>query len=175
VEMQVRKYLVLIGLMWFGMGCQPKILPNSAVRDTALNRDVVKFLENYRQALLSRSVDKVMELVAEDYLDDLGSKDTADDLVKEQIREKLTKMFDKVLEMRLTFFIQNIVQEGGIINAYVYYEQYLLIDLPAGKKWVNNSEVYRIRLREKSPTSETSPGPDATPISQERFEILSGI
>ncbi len=87
-------------------GCTTNI-PNTTVEDTAENREIVAFLEEYRHALEERNVARLLEFASPRYLDDVGTIGTDDDLDFNTLREKLAKWRDRVHDVRYE------IQRGG--------------------------------------------------------------
>lgn len=73
--------------------CTHDTIPNTDVEDTPETRDVVTFVEKYRQAVVSRDVNRLMALAARDYYDDLGTPQGDDDVDLEGLRERLRETF----------------------------------------------------------------------------------
>jgi hypothetical protein len=91
------KRLVLLGMVLFSTvissACSHDKIPNTDVDDTPEARDVIRFVERYRSAVVSRSVPKLMELASKEYYDDMGTPQGDDDVDLEGLGERLKETF----------------------------------------------------------------------------------
>lgn len=154
----------LVGIAMFS-SCKPKLLPSSNVPATRENKKVIEFLESYKAAVEKRSVEAVMELVAKDYKDNMGSDDPSLYTNYLSLKEKLEKTLPRIQDIRLGLFVQHIAKlEGGLYETVFYFNKQVLMDVPAGEKWLSIKEVSRMVLRKRNDRN-----------SPYNFEILSGI
>ncbi|MBW2717653.1 MAG: hypothetical protein JRD94_03600, partial [Deltaproteobacteria bacterium] len=68
------------------VGCQ-KNIPNTTVADTAANRGVITFMENYRKSVEARDVGALLAMAHPQYLDDNGTPSGDDDLDYRELRK----------------------------------------------------------------------------------------
>jgi len=135
--------------------CKPSLLPGTKVEDTPTNRAVVDFMEKYRMAVETRSADHVLELVADDYFEDNGTPNEADDYGVERLKENLASRFENTKAIQLTVEVQHVEPaEGNRVNVYYRYLQRALISLPASEQWVSSSDTNRMVLRKVSDDSD---------------------
>lgn len=154
----------LLGLV-FTSACKPKLLPSSSVPATAENQRIFNFLEQYKAAVEKRSVEAMMELVAKDYQDNMGSDDPSLFTNYLTLKEKLEKTLPRIQDIRLGLFIQHIAKrDNGLYETVFYFNKQVLMDVPAGEKWLSIKEVSRMVLRKRNDKN-----------SPYEFEILSGI
>lgn len=144
--------------------CQARKLPSTNVAPTRENKKIVKFLEQYKAALEKRNFEAIMELVAKDYSDNMGSEDPSLQVDYLGLKEKLEKMLPRLGDLRLGIFVQHISKEKDKYNVVFYFSRHALIDVPSGEKWATTKEVSRMVLRKRS--SKDSPY---------EFEILQGL
>jgi len=144
-------------------GCKPKLIPNTSVRDTKENRAVTKFMDDYRNAIVSRSIPEIMALVSPDYLETNATNEPGDDYNYVQLQEKLEKTFSHVKEINLRMHIQNILHKESKYDVFYFFNQHSLVDLPSGEQWMAVNDVNRLVLKPKGDTIEGG------------FEILSGL
>ena len=93
--MRARAFLSL-DLMAMGAslgGCAHDTIPNTDVEDSPEARDVIKFVETYRTAVIKRDVSKLVSLAAPDYFDDMGTPQGDDDVDLEGLQERLKETF----------------------------------------------------------------------------------
>ena len=91
------KRLFLLGMLALSTvvstACSHDKIPNTDVDDTPEARDVIKFVERYRAAVVDRSVPKLLELASKEYYDDMGTPQGDDDVDLEGLKERLTATF----------------------------------------------------------------------------------
>lgn len=149
--------------LFVATGCTPKLIPNTSIRDTKENRAVTKFMDDYRNAIVSRSIPDIMALVSPDYLETSGTNEPADDYNYVQLQQKLEKTFSHVKEVNLHIHIQNVLNKDKKYNVFYFYNQHSLVDLPSGEQWMAVNDVNRLVLKPRSDTTEGG------------FEIMSGL
>ncbi len=157
--------LAFFGLILLAQGCKPRLIPSTNVAASRENQRVVKFLEQYKAAVEKRSVDGIMELVAKDFKDSMGSDDPALYMDYLGLKEKLEKFFPRIQDIRLGMFVQHIAKiEKDTYEAVFYFNKHVLTEVPSGEKWIAIKEVNRMVLRRRYDKE--------TPY---QYEILQGI
>lgn len=131
-------------------GCAPSLIPGTNVEDSDENRRVIAFLGKYRKAVVQRNVDGVVALTTEDYFEDNGTVDQKDDYGRAGLQEKLAANFSRTKDLQLEIIVQKIERpegEAGPVHVAFRYNQRVLVDLPAGEKWISATDVNRLVLR----------------------------
>lgn len=155
--------ILVIGLVLVSAGCKPRLIPDSSVRDTTENRAVVAFMDEYKNAVIARSVPDIMFLVSPDYLETSGTPEPEDDFNYTQLQENLRKTYALVKEVTLRIHIQKITRKDNKISVFYFYNQHSLVELPSGEQWMALNDVNRMVLKMKG--KKASDG----------FEIVSGL
>jgi len=125
----------------------------------------VSFLEQYKAALEKRSVDGVMELVAKDFKDNMGSEDPGHYLDYLSLKERLEKTFPRINDLRLGMFVQHIAKlDNNTYEVVFYFNKHILTEMPSGEKWISVKEISRMVIRKRHDKD-----------SPYEYEILSGI
>lgn len=167
-SLYVSKYalcLTIFSLLILVQGCKPRLLPSSNVPATRINKSIVSFLEQYKAALEKRSVDGVMELVAKDFKDNMGSEDPSHYLDYLSLKERLEKTLPRINDLRLGMFVQHIARlDKDTYEAVFYFNKHILTEMPSGEKWISVKEISRMILRKRHDKD-----------SPYEYEILSGI
>lgn len=143
--------------------CKPQLIPQTSVADNAENRAVVDFMDRYKQAIESRSVENVLKLVSENYLDLSGPAEAIDDYNYERLKLRLEKAFERIQDIKLGIHIQHIAHKENGIEVTYFFSEHALLDFPSGEQWMSSSDVNRIVLVPRS--NDLSEG----------FEIISGL
>lgn len=72
--------LVLVATVLFASACKPALIPNTDIRDTEDNREILKLVERYRQAMEGRDMESLKGLVSSRYYENASSTgDQSDD------------------------------------------------------------------------------------------------
>lgn len=111
--------IFLLGLALFVFAGCAKTIPNTDVRDTAFNRDILDFMERYRAAVNERDIGKILGLSSPLYLDDMGTPDGADDLDFRGLGEKLAIWDARVNDIRYDIRYRRVTYEQE--KVYVEY------------------------------------------------------
>lgn len=92
--------IALAAALTSAVGCGASVIPNTDVPDTSENRDVLKFVEQYRKAVEANDVGKLLKMASADYYDDSGTPNADDDVDYERLREKLAKWDERLNKAR---------------------------------------------------------------------------
>lgn len=145
--------------------CKPRMIPNTSVKSTKENRGITEFLAQYKSALEKLNTTAIMELVAKDYNDNMGSEDPALHVNYLTLKEKLDKTIPRLKELRVGIFIQHIKKmKKGVYEVVFYFNRHSLAELPEGEKWFSTKEVSRMTVRKTTDKN-----------SLYSYEITSGL
>jgi len=139
------------------------MLPLSSVPSTKANREVMQFMEQYKNAIEQHSVTAVMNLVAPDFYESAGTSNSKDDYGYSKLEEKLQKAFERIKNITLRYHVQKIEYNNNLVLVYYYFNEHVLAEFPVGEEWMAGSDVNRLVLRVKSPSQGGG------------YEILSGL
>jgi len=100
--MRVRplKWFVRIAIAAVLVGCGVHTIPNTDVEDTAYNRNVIQFCEDYRHAVERRNVAALLQMADKSYYEDGGNVDATDDLDYAGLKAYLEGKFRKTRAIR---------------------------------------------------------------------------
>src|SRR5687768_2768115 len=87
------RMLAVFTLLGIVTACSHDKIPNTDVDDTPEAREVIKFVERYRAAVVDRSVPKLLSLASKDYYDDMGTPQGDDDVDLAGLEEQLKTTF----------------------------------------------------------------------------------
>lgn len=157
--------LSLVASILLLSGCKPKLLPNTNVKVTTENKEIIHFLEQYKAAVEKRSVDAVMEFIAKDFKDNMGTDDPRHYLDYLSLKEKLEKTFPRIQDLRMGMFVQHIAKiDKDTYEVVFYYNKHILTEVPSGDKWIPVKEVSRMVIRRRHDKD-----------APYKFEILQGV
>lgn len=138
--------LLLLGVV----ACSHSTIPNTDVEDTPDSRDVVNFVERYRQAVVSRNVSQLLGLVANDYYDDMGTPQGDDDVDREVLKERLEQTFGpELLAVHYDIRYRDVVfLPTKVLVDYTYIGRFR-VSTPDGSRWERRLADNRIVLGKK--------------------------
>lgn len=92
-----------------GVGCAHRdVIPGTNVADTEVNREIVRTVEDYRQAIETRDVERLLMLASEKYAEDSGTPRTDDDYKYDGLKHVLTSRLSRVRSIRYTIQYRNV-------------------------------------------------------------------
>jgi len=147
-------------------GCAQTI-PNTTVEDTADNRSVVAFMEQYRKAMEERNVRRLLQLASPHYLDDNGTPGGADDVDYETLRENLTLWAQRVDDVRYDISYRRVsYAPNDRIYVEIRYGGSFHIDRPAteDEQWSRRLANHRLVLQKLAEAE-----------GEDEYRILSGM
>ncbi len=118
-----------------GAGCT-KNIPNTTVKDTPENREVITFMENYRNAVESRDIGALLAMAHPQYLDDNGTPSGDDDLDYQSLQEKLSRWRERVTDVRYEIKYRTITREmDRVLIAYRYSASFRIAYDEEDQRW----------------------------------------
>lgn len=143
-------------------GCARDVIPNTDVEDTAENREVIEFVEDYRRAVEERDVSGMLALASPRYYDDNGTPTGGDDLDFDGLRDQLAEWQQAVVDVRYEIryrrvtFVEN---SDRVLVDYTYTGSFR-VETPEGERWARRLADNRLVLRQDE---------------EGAFQILSGM
>ncbi len=130
--------------------CAHEVIPNTDVEDTPATRDVVSFVEKYRQAVVARDVQRLLTLAASDYYDDMGTPQGDDDVDLEGLRDRLKRTFGpELLAVHYDIRYRDVTfLPTKVLVDYTYIGRFRL-NTPEGSRWERRLADNRMVLNKK--------------------------
>lgn len=130
--------------------CTHKKIPNTDVDDTPEAREVIAFVEQYRVAVVNRSVPKLLALASPDYYDDMGTPQGDDDVDLAGLEERLKATFGPdLLAVHYDIRYRDVVfLETKVLVDYTYIGRFR-INAPDGARWERRLADNRLVLVKK--------------------------
>jgi hypothetical protein len=137
---------VVVGLVLAGCA-KPSLIPNTKVRDTATNRELIKVVESYRRAMESRNAAGVLELVHPTYQDNAGTPEGSDDVDFEGMKRLLTTRFKRTTKIRYRIEYHDVHTRGRDAQVDTYIDATFQYE-PRGSppRWRRLTDYNRFRL-----------------------------
>ena len=131
-----------------GGACAHDPIPNTDVADTSENREVLEFLETYREALVERDVPALLRLVHPDYFDDNGTPSAQDDIDYETLQSKLELWAERLEDVRHDIRYRNVMysETNRVLVDYTYTGRFRVIGPDGEPRWARRLDNNRIIL-----------------------------
>jgi len=129
------------------LACEPTLIPNTRVEDSSQNREVVEFVEKYRQAVESRNVPTLLSLASRNYFDDMGTPGGEDDIDFEGLEVGLNRMREEVIGARYQISYRAVTyvpDERVLVD--LMYTGWFRVNTAEGPQWKRRLEPHRIVL-----------------------------
>jgi hypothetical protein len=137
---------------WAALGvvlcaCEPTLIPNTRVEDTSENREVVDFIERYRQAIEARNVAELLAMASPNYFDDMGTPAGDDDIDFEGLQVGLDRMREEVIGARyqISYRAVTYVPDQRVL-VDLMYTGWFRVNTAEGPQWKRRLEPHRIVL-----------------------------
>ncbi len=150
--------IALIALCLVVSGCGRANIPNTTVKDTSENRDILDFVELYRKAVEARNVPELMSLASDRYYDDNGTPIGDDDIDREGLQQKLDAWAKEVLAVRYEIKYRSISGAGQEILVDYTYTGSFRVETPEGERWFRRLADNRLVLRARADSFEIRSG-----------------
>lgn len=149
----MRKHSFLMGWLFAALcaatlgACEPTLIPNTRVEDTHENREVVDFIERYRQAVEARNTPALLAMASRNYFDDMGTPAGNDDIDYEALEAGLARMREEVIGARyqISYRAVTYVPDQRVLVDMVYTGWYR-VNTAEGPQWKRRLEPHRIVL-----------------------------
>ena len=142
--------LGVLALVWMVSACSHEKIPNTDVNDTPEARDVIRYVERYRSAVIDRSVPKLLSLASKDYYDDMGTPQGDDDVDLEGLGERLKATFGPdLLSVHYDIRYRDVVfLPTRVLVDYTYIGRFR-INAASGTRWERRLADNRMILMKK--------------------------
>ncbi len=126
---------------------KPALIPNTNVKDTPENREILKVVEVYRQAMESRDAGRVLALVHPTYQDNAGTPEGSDDVDYQGLRRLLGTRFRRASQIRYRIEYQSVRVQGRDADVDTYVDATFVYQ-PEGAppRWRRLTDFNRFRM-----------------------------
>ena len=138
----------LVSLVAGALGCgNPKLIPNTKVADSELNREILGVVERYRKAMERRDAAGVLALVHPTYRDNGGTPEANDDLDLESLKQLLAGRFKLATKVRYRIEYQRLGTKGREAEVDTWIDATFIYEVPnATPRWRRYTDNNRFRL-----------------------------
>jgi hypothetical protein len=144
-----------------GAGCsKQKLIPNTKVQDTEINREILRVVEKYRRAVAKRDKIAILALVHKTYQDHGGTPEGGDDIDYNGLKVLLSKRFSRASKIRMRIEYRSVGIKGREARVDSYIDATFVYDQPgANPRWRRLTDFNRFRLIK----------------DQKRWQFISGL
>jgi hypothetical protein len=138
--------LASLACLWL-CACEAALIPNTRVADTSENREVVEFVERYRQAVEARNVAALLSMASLNYFDDMGTPAGDDDIDYDGLQVGLNRMREEVIGARyqISYRAVTYVPDARVL-VDLLYTGWFRVNTSDGPQWKRRLEPHRIVL-----------------------------
>ena len=141
---RVTTWHMAVTLVVCSVGCAHTVIPQTEVEDTPENREIVGLVEAYRQALETKDLDALMELVSPRYYEDNGTVDSSDDYDYAGLKEGLKEDFKRTQTIKVELRVEAVEVDDDNAFAEIYYDVRAQNEYPSGLRWQTGNDRSRL-------------------------------
>ena len=130
-------------------GCTRKI-PGTEIDDTKDNRAIAATIDAWRRALDARDANGIVALVSDQYFDDAGTGDPADDLDRSQLPKALADTLSRLPSVKLEVAVTRIEVDGDKAAAFMFFDSRYRVATPRGEIAKRDADVSRMTFRREA-------------------------
>lgn len=156
-----RHVAFVVGLVGASLvACSHDNIPNTDVEDTDENKEIVLFMEKYRNAVERRDVSALLAMTSRDYYDDNGTPTGDDDVDYQALVAGLDRVKEEISDTRYQIRYRSLTySQNGHVLVDMLYTGWFKVATAEGPEWRRRLEPHRIVLAPKAGT----------------FKIISGL
>ncbi len=146
--MKIASAAIIVLAAFVATSCTAKRIPGIGISlaDTPDNRAVVKLMDEYRDAVEHKDIDRLLAMASKKFYEDSGTPETDDDYGYDGLKEHFTKHFKQIKKLQLNIQLKKVnIKDSKAKVDYRYVTRYLM-DLPSGQKWQVTDELNRLEL-----------------------------
>ncbi len=140
--------LVALVAITAGAGCsKTKFIPNTKVKDTEVNREILRVVEKYRRAVAKQDKVAILALVHRTYQDTGGTPEGGDDIDYNGLKTLLATRFQRTSKIRMRIEYQDVKFKGREAMVDTYIDATFVYDQPgANPRWRRLTDFNRFTL-----------------------------
>ncbi len=140
--------LIALLAMLANAGCsKQKLIPNTKVMDTALNREILRVVEKYRKAVGKKDQIGIIALVHPTYQDHGGTPEGTDDIDFIGLKKLLKSRFLKTSKIRMRIEYKSVGIKGREASVDTYIDATFVYNQPGTNlRWRRLTDFNRFRL-----------------------------
>lgn len=160
------RFFLLCLLFSFSFSCAGRymsdaiIAPDAEILNNQANQEIVEVIVRYEDAMERMDLDALFSLLSEDYYENAGTTDTADDdYGYASITEKFQTLEQHVEDVRIDVSIRNVEVVGDRADVLYEFALTMLYGIGGESHWETYRDVNRIQMQRE----------------EESWRIISGL
>jgi hypothetical protein len=146
--MRRRFFSSLVALLSTAAACAPSMVPGTQIPDTSENRELLKQVEIYRQAIERKDAQAVLDMVAQSYYDTRGHPDDPTfHWDYERLKVELPEKMAEIKDVRLDIVPRRIEIKKDHAQVSYLFTQNFLATLPTGEVAKHESDLNRMEFQ----------------------------
>lgn len=118
------------------VGCnKQKMIPNTKVADTSLNREILRVVEKYRRAAIKRDQVAILALVHPSYNDHAGTPKADDDLDFTGVKKFLKNRYKNATKIRMRIEYLKVAVKGREARVDTWLDATFVYNQPNGSPY----------------------------------------
>jgi hypothetical protein len=113
--------LLLAGAPLLLAACAARQIPGTQIADTQDTRAILQVMERYRSALEARDAQALQQLVSQNFRDNAGTDDPADDLTYENLPQALPALFSRLESPQVELDVRRVEVKDGLATVIYYW------------------------------------------------------
>jgi hypothetical protein len=140
----------LLALAWMvtaASGCATiRPIPGTKIADTALNRELINRVEEYRVNLEQRDAGKLLIMASPQYYEDAGTPTGADDYGYPGLKRVLEQRLSALRWLRFLIRYRDIHIDGNRASVDIHYDLSFQLMTELGERWERKQSEKRLEL-----------------------------
>jgi hypothetical protein len=142
-----RSTLSFAVLALLACGCETQNIPNTRVKDTTENREIIDFVEKYRHAVEERNSAELLGMASKFYYDDMGTPAGEDDVDYDGLKAGLERLHNEVIAARYQISYRGLTYlSNDKLLVDLLYTGWFKINTTEGAQWRRRLEPHRVVL-----------------------------
>ncbi|MAO84835.1 MAG: nuclear transport factor 2 family protein [Myxococcota bacterium] len=127
--------------------CYGTMERHPGVKANPLNKEVVAVLDAYQLAMTSKNATALGDLVAVDFMEDMGTPDPSDDFGgRDEVVRRAQDRFSKIDELHMNLQLKEVHSDKDTVRARYAVQMRFRYKMPAGEGWERLDDVEELVL-----------------------------
>ena len=135
------------GLLALGGCAGQRMIPNTTILDTKLNREILQVVDEYREAMVQKNAAKILMLAHPSYQDNSGTPEPEDDVDYQGLPKLLKGRFTLADRVRYSVQFQRLSLQGQVVQIDTWIDATFVYRQPNQlPRYKRISDYHRYRL-----------------------------
>ncbi|MBI5542530.1 MAG: hypothetical protein HY901_01475 [Deltaproteobacteria bacterium] len=130
------------------VGCTPRLIPGTEIRDTTDTRQILDLVAAYKAGLEGRNVDAVMRTVSKSFFESSGTPEGEDDYDYAGLEQKLRKWAEATKVVRAGIEVKQILVEDSKARVQYFFDvNYQIFGPESTLQWKRETDTKEMSLK----------------------------